>query len=207
MLKNAAENVFMEVLSEVSSIQKNGITHSDEYFEIMLEDANLPNEEKTEVLISARQAAKAKIKELEEQRRGVAEGVSIYEDKKLLENAIAKEQRDSFLCQVIWLSAVFFMLVALILLVFCVRSHLNGLYTVSIVLVGYIFSLGLAVAVSNKATLYAHAEEKFLENLSNRKRELARVEADILSLERLKTLADNDLALNKPGSEMTDDLK
>lgn len=199
MKRNAAEQVFINVLSEVPSVEKNGITHSDEYFEIMLDDANLSNEERAESLIKAQQAALEKVSQLENRRDEIAEKLHRFDGDEgavALRKAIAKEQRYYFGQRVFWLSTTFFAVVILVITNLFVFDAFSAIGLGIAAAISYVLALILARAASNKPMIYAQAEKDFLEELEEKRLKLTDIQEDILSLERLKTFIDRMLKLD-----------
>ncbi len=191
MKRNAAEQVFINVLSEVPSVEKNGITHSDEYFEIMLDDANLSNEERAESLIKAQQAALEKVSQLENRRDEIAEELHRFDGDEgavALRKAIAKEQRYYF--------GQRFAVVLLVIINLFVFDAFSAIGLGIVAAISYVLALILARTASNKPMIYAQAEKDFLEELEEKRLKLTNIQEDILSLERLKTFIDRMLKLD-----------
>lgn len=194
MKKNAAENVFVNVLSEVPTIRKNGITHSDDFFEIMLDDANLSNEERSEVLSSVGKKAKEEIKRLEEIQRELIHEVDTFENNDgLLDQSITQKQRESFTYHVMMRTLIFFGIITMIILLVAAFGILRDGSQMRLAFAAdFILSLIVARVSLDKSEIYSAEETLFKENLTEKSQQLEDIKADILSLKRLETIIDTD---------------
>lgn len=188
MKKNAAEQIFMDVISEVPSIKRNGITHSDEFYEAVLNDANLSNEERAEALSNIRHTARVEIEELTKKHCKIAQEIATFEnDPELLDEAVLEEQRNGFRVQVFWLFVVLFVVALLFILIgFAFDNFSKEGFLISIVAACF-GALIMARLLSNKPAAYTNIESSFLDELEMKNQELINIKADILSLERLRS--------------------
>ena len=196
MIKNTAEDLFMETLAEMPSVKKNGITHSEEFFEVMLDDANLTNSERIALLSDINRKATQKIRRLTAEHCKIAHRVAIYDehnDASVKTKEVAEKQAKGFVGQVLSIAVIFYVMflggmsIAMIL-----KSPTRACLALSLIL-GFLASLVLARLVTNKDSVYEQREEEFLQEIEADKKELDRLKAEILSLERLKTFADEDM--------------
>ena len=208
MKKNAAEQIFMDVISEVPSIKRNGITHSDEFYEAVLNDANLSNEERAEALFNIRHTTGAEIEELTKKHCEIAQEIATFEnDPELLDEAILEEQRNGFRVQVLWLFVVLFVVALLFILIGFAFDNFSSLTSIVIACFG---ALIMARLLSNKPTVYANIKSSFLDEFEMKNQELINIKADILSLERLKSFIGEALHMDNKinlGEINQDDLK
>lgn len=190
MRRNAAEQLFTNILSEVPSIRRNGITHSDEYYEVMLDDANLSNEERVDVLTNVRQAIKSRIEELDKEHCRIAYKIAAFDDDPtLIDKSISEQQREDFDHQVFLFSTTIFVAILIILLTLLAFESISRIGLVVALIPAYVVAFALARAMSDKTVINAQIEREFLEELDEERKKLVEIRADVLSLERLKTFA------------------
>ena len=192
MIRNEAEHIFIEMLAEVPTVRKNGITHSDEYFEVMLEDANLPNEEKIGLLSNIRRECVERIKELTMEHCKVAHRVAFYDDLNggvPKQTELAEKQQMGFVGHVFSVAAVFYIIFLGGILVATLAKNPEKNYLGICLILGYLVSLLLARLATNKDTVYSQKEQEFLKELEADRAKLDSLRAEILSLERLKSFA------------------
>ena len=209
MRRNAAEQVFIDVLSEVPSIRRNGVTHSDEYYEAMLDDANLSNEERAEVLTTIRHAIKPKIEELDEEHCKIAYRVAAFDDDPtLIGKSISEQQRADFDRQIFLLSTSIFVAILIILLTLLAFESISMIGLIIAIIPAYIVAFALARVMSDKTVINVQVEREFLEELDEERQKLVEIRADILSLERLRTFAKEASGNNlEDAMDDLDDLK
>lgn len=198
MLKNAAEHLFMEVLSEFPVIERNGITHSDEYYETLLDDTNLPDGEKTEALANVRLRAKDEVERLERERCRIVGEIAPYEDKEILAKAIKREQRAAFIYRTTWLTAIMFLVSVFVIFIVVsdARVKLGTNLMVVCILYTLVLSYSVALFFSNKSAIYDDEEAFFLSEIDEKKRKIQELDDNILNLNRLEKFAERVLRLD-----------
>lgn len=212
MGKSAAEKVFAKCLYESASVKKNGITHSDEFYETMLSDANLSHKESVDVLVSIRQKSTEEIEDLKERRNEISQIVAEFEDGPTLNRAIKKQQQIDYRYHVFILSIVLFVaaiIIAVNILAIVVKIPRNAYLITAIMILLYLASFILAEAITNtnKTKLFAETEVDFMKKIRQQQKKISVLDADILSLERLINLVDRILKLDMKQENLDDDLK
>lgn len=186
-MRNAAENVFMEVLFEFPSIERSGIAHSDEFYEILLEDSNLPETERIKALANVRQRTKKEVERLQCEYNELADKLAPYDDAETLKKALRKEQSGTFIYQIVWMTSVIFLVIAALIFLALMGMKMINTSTVWICLMcSLILSCILGRALIDKAAIYYNEEMFFLAELDEKRRELDRIHGDILNLIRLE---------------------
>ncbi len=202
MKRNAAEYIFKEVLSEFPVIEKNGIVHSDEYYEALIEDTNLSDSEKLEALNNVCQRVEKEVENLEQERCKIVEEITPYDDEEFLSKAVEKEQRATFTYRTVWLTSVIFMITTFIIFV----TPLNTVAKFSTPLVwlclfsSLVLSYLIALAFSDKDGIYDAEEASFLARLDAKRLKIKEIDKSILDLKRVTKFAERVL-------KVEDDLK
>lgn len=194
MKQDIAEQLFMTGLSEIQVIKEHGIIHSDEYYEVMLNDANLPKQEEVEVLQEICQKAEQECNALIARHCEKSYEIAALEnDTVATDKLIKKEQKIDFASGVYYLSIIIFLFVALIILYVSSLVNLTTNATVICYIIGYVCTLVLARVLMNKENTYAKSKAFFLEELDRKRYLLDEIQTDILSLKRLIAFIHNRL--------------
>lgn len=210
MEKSAAEKVFAKCLYESATVKKNGITHSDEFYETMLSDANLSHKESVDVLVSIRQKSTEEIENLKERRNEISQIVAEFEDEPTLDRAIKKQQQIDYRYHVFLLSIVLFVAAIIItanILAIVVKIPLNAYLIAAIIILLYLASFILAEAITDKTKSFTETEVDFMKKIRQQQKRISVLDADVLSLERLINLVDRILKLDMKQENLDDDLK
>ena len=195
MIRNEAEHIFIQALSEVPSVKRNGITHSEEYFETMLDDANLSNNERIALLSDINPKVNERIRKLTAEHCKIAHKIAFYDEHNdtFVKKAVAEKQRRSFIGQIMSIATIFYLMFLGGMSIAMIIRNPTRACLVSSLLLGLLGSLALARLLTNKHSVYIWREEEFFWEVEADQQELDRLKAEILSLERLRKFIDEDM--------------